>query len=110
MGYDPWRYSKVREEWDAKTPEEKMENEDEGKKARGLGMVTTSDAHLAFGHGRHACPGRFFVAHELKLIIASLLLDYDIKLLEKRPKPQWMGATIIPPLDACIEIRPKKSP
>ncbi|KAM0321757.1 hypothetical protein ACHAPQ_009277 [Fusarium lateritium] len=110
MGYDPWRYSKVREEWDAKTPEEKMENEDEGKKARGLGMVTTSDAHLAFGHGRHACPGRFFVAHELKLIIASLLLNYDIRLLEKRPKPQWMGATIIPPLDACIEIRLKKSP
>jgi hypothetical protein len=55
-------------------------------------------------------PGRFFVAHELKLIMAAFLLNYDIKALEKRPKPQWMGATIIPPLDACIEIRRKKSP
>lgn len=72
-------------------------------------MVTTSDIHLAFGHGRHACPGRFFVAHELKLIGAALLLDYDIKAIEERPKAQWMGATIIPPLDACIEIRPKQT-
>jgi hypothetical protein len=52
-------------------------------------------------------PGRFFVAHELKLIGAALLLDYSIKTIEERPKAQWMGATIIPPLDACIEIRPK---
>ncbi|KAF5628266.1 cytochrome P450 monooxygenase [Fusarium tjaetaba] len=109
MSYDPWRYSRVREEWEAKSAEEKQEREDEAKKIRGLGMVTTSDAHLAFGHGRHACPGRFFVAHELKLIMAAFLLNYDIKTLEKRPKPQWMGATIIPPLDACIEIRRKKS-
>ncbi|KAF5670230.1 hypothetical protein FHETE_4602 [Fusarium heterosporum] len=109
LKYDPWRFSRVREEWDAKTPEEKMEREEEGKKARGLGMVTTSDSHFAFGHGRHACPGRFFVAHELKLIIASLLLNYDMKALDERPKPQWLGATIIPPLAACVEIRRKKS-
>ncbi|KAF4435310.1 hypothetical protein F53441_13543 [Fusarium austroafricanum] len=109
MTYDPWRYSRVREEWEAKSAEEKQENEEEGRKIRGLGMVTTSDAHLAFGHGRHACPGRFFVAHELKLIMAAFLLNYDIKRLDQRPKPQWMGATIIPPLDACIEIRRKRS-
>ncbi|KAJ4270525.1 hypothetical protein NW762_002212 [Fusarium torreyae] len=109
MTYDPWRYSSVREDWEAKTAEEKKEKEDQGKKVRGLGMVTTSDSHLAFGHGRHACPGRFFVAHELKLIMAALLLNYDIKMLDQRPKPQWLGATIIPPLDACIEIRRKKS-
>lgn len=54
MSYDPWRYSRVREEWEAKSAEEKQEKEEEAKKIRGLGMVTTSDAHLAFGHGRHA--------------------------------------------------------
>ncbi|RSM08172.1 hypothetical protein CEP52_004805 [Fusarium oligoseptatum] len=105
MRYDPWRYSRVREAWEAKSEGERKD--EEGVKARGLGMVTTSDAHLAFGHGRHACPGRFFVAHELKLIMAALLLNYDIKMIDQRPKPQWLGATIIPPLDACIEIRRK---
>ncbi|KAF4974404.1 hypothetical protein FZEAL_8678 [Fusarium zealandicum] len=106
--YNPWRYSEVREDWEAKTDEDKKTKEDEGRKARGLGMVTTSDAHLAFGHGRHACPGRFFVAHELKLIMAAFLLNYDIKMIDQRPKPQWLGATIIPPLGACIEIRRKQ--
>ena len=27
---------------------------------RAQGIVTTSDAFLTFGHGKHACPGRFF--------------------------------------------------
>ncbi|CAK7268116.1 hypothetical protein SEPCBS119000_002897 [Sporothrix epigloea] len=73
-----------------------------------LGMVTTSDSHLAFGHGRHACPGRFFVAHMLKMVLAYLLTNYDIKPLEKRPKTMWVGQTIIPPLDVKVEVRRKK--
>ncbi|KPM43313.1 hypothetical protein AK830_g3243 [Neonectria ditissima] len=106
-GYDPWRYSRVREAWESKTDEERAEAPEDGATARGLGMVTTSPHHLAFGHGRHACPGRFFVAHELKLIMAAILLKYDIKMIPQRPQPQWFGATIIPPLDACVEIRRK---
>lgn len=31
-------------------------------------LVTTSPNHLAFGHGKHACPGRFFAATEIKII------------------------------------------
>lgn len=54
LGYDPLRYSRVREAWEEKTEEERKGREEEGVKARGLGMVTTSDRHLAFGHGRHA--------------------------------------------------------
>ncbi|EEU38326.1 uncharacterized protein NECHADRAFT_34466 [Fusarium vanettenii 77-13-4] len=52
MSYDPWRYSRVREAWEGKSEEERKD--EDGVKVRGLGMVTTSDAHLAFGHGRHA--------------------------------------------------------
>jgi cytochrome P450 len=35
---------------------------------------------LAFGYGRHACPGRFFAANEIKMILARLVLDFDIKM------------------------------
>lgn len=35
---------------------------------------TTSPDFLAFGHGRNACPGRFFAASELKLVVGSVLL------------------------------------
>lgn len=39
--------------------------------------------------------------------MAAILLKYDMKMIPQRPKPQWFGATIIPPLDACVEIRRK---
>lgn len=52
--YVPFRFSKVREAWDVLSEEERKGREDEGAQARGLGMVTTSDKHLAFGHGRHS--------------------------------------------------------
>ncbi|RAO65997.1 uncharacterized protein BHQ10_002009 [Talaromyces amestolkiae] len=47
--------------------------------------VETSENFLPFGHGRHPCPGRYFASHEIKLIIAIIVLKYDVKFLEKRP-------------------------
>ncbi|KAI3393852.1 hypothetical protein diail_3579 [Diaporthe ilicicola] len=43
-------------------------------------FASTSSRHLGFGHGEHGCPGRFFVAHELKIALCNLLLKYDWKL------------------------------
>ncbi len=43
-------------------------------------FVTTNEQNLAFGYGRHACPGRFFATNEIKMIVAKMILDYDIKL------------------------------
>jgi cytochrome P450 len=40
-------------------------------------LVATSVDNLTFGHGSHACPGRFFAANELKLALCHLLLKYD---------------------------------
>lgn len=42
-------------------------------------FVTTNEQNLGFGYGRHACPGRFFAANEIKMIIARLIMDYDFK-------------------------------
>lgn len=48
---------------------------------RGLAqLVTTSAAHTAFGHGAHACPGRFFAANEVKIALVYMLLRYDVEL------------------------------
>jgi len=43
-------------------------------------FVSTSPEHLAFGHGTHACPGRFFAANEVKIALSFLLLKYDWEL------------------------------
>ncbi|OJD25220.1 hypothetical protein ACJ73_03415 [Blastomyces percursus] len=45
-------------------------------------FVSTSPDHLAFGHGQHACPGRFFAANEVKVLLCHLLLKYDLKVVE----------------------------
>ncbi|KAJ5355962.1 Cytochrome P450 [Penicillium concentricum] len=42
-------------------------------------FVSTSPEHLAFGHGKHACPGRFFAANEIKVVLIFLLMNYDWK-------------------------------
>ncbi|KAL2860080.1 cytochrome P450 [Aspergillus pseudodeflectus] len=45
-------------------------------------LVSTSNKHLGFGHGMHACPGRFFAATTAKVLIAHVVLKYDLKLLD----------------------------
>ena len=43
-------------------------------------FVSVSAKSLSFGYGRHACPGRFFAANELKMILATLIARYDVRL------------------------------
>ncbi|TKX24339.1 cytochrome P450 monooxygenase-like protein 19 [Elsinoe australis] len=105
--YDAFRHSREREAWEAKGAEEKTDKE-EALRLRQKGMVTTGDTHFPWGHGRHACPGRFFVAHELKILISYLVRNYEIKHLEKRPETKWFGMNMIPATDTRIEIRRKK--
>lgn len=55
-------------------------------------LVTTSSDHLAFGHGQHACPGRFFAANEVKIVLAIILTKYEFELPEgAEPKVRSAG-------------------
>jgi cytochrome P450 len=45
-------------------------------------FVSVNASSLTFGYGRHACPGRFFAANEIKMIIAHTLLRYDMRLVD----------------------------
>ncbi|CAP96442.1 Fumitremorgin C monooxygenase [Penicillium chrysogenum] len=47
-------------------------------------FTKTRTSHLAFGHGKHACPGRFLSCDEAKLILCHILLKYDFKALDGR--------------------------
>ncbi|KAF5714591.1 cycloheximide-inducible CIP70 (cytochrome P450 family) [Fusarium mundagurra] len=49
------------------------------EKAANNQFVSVNQSSLAFGYGRHACPGRFFAANEIKMILAQALLQYDVK-------------------------------
>ncbi|KAL3443342.1 cytochrome P450 [Aspergillus insuetus] len=45
-------------------------------------LVSPSPEHLGFGLGKHACPGRFFAANELKIILCHMLIKYDLKAVD----------------------------
>jgi cytochrome P450 len=68
-------------------------------------LVSTSADYQPFGHGRHACPGRFFAANELKLLLAYMVLNYDIEMLKERPAGRWVGQTSLPNMKATIKVR-----
>ena len=63
--WDPYRFVRMR---------------DDPSKQNLAHMVSTSGDHNAFGHGQHACPGRFFATNEIKIALLVILLKYDIGL------------------------------
>ncbi|KAK8034549.1 Cytochrome P450 monooxygenase paxP [Apiospora rasikravindrae] len=43
-------------------------------------FVTVTKENMGFGYGKHACPGRFFAANEIKLIMIHILLQYNLRM------------------------------
>ena len=94
--YDPFRFLKL------------SVTADKVNATGNTGLVATSDTFLTFSHGRHACPGRFFVAFEMKLILAYIVMNYEIEPLKERPPNTWFGQNIFPPTKATIRVRRKE--
>jgi cytochrome P450 len=101
--YDPFRFSRVRE----------AESDEQGKPGlSSLSFVSTGLQNLAFSHGKHACPGRYLVDFELKMIIAYVLINYDVELPPeyngRRPQNNWLTDACFPPEDVRIRVKRKE--
>ncbi|PVH82428.1 cytochrome P450 [Cadophora sp. DSE1049] len=79
--------------------------------------VTTSADSLNFGHGNHACPGRFFASNEIKVVLIKLLKSWEFRFkgdfeakggLERRPKNMYYDVTCVPNTQAELEFRRRK--
>ncbi|KAL8941933.1 MAG: hypothetical protein Q9216_001961 [Gyalolechia sp. 2 TL-2023] len=66
--------------------------------------------HMHFGHGKHACPGRALAANELKLIVARLVMDYEMKYPagKGRPKNLMINEFVIGDMFAKVMIKRRK--
>jgi cytochrome P450 len=89
----------------------------EGKENRHQ-FVTTSSDSLVFGHGNHACPGRFFASNEIKVVMIELLRSWDFRLKsdmemkggeDKRPKSYTRELGIMPNMAAEIEFKRRQA-
>ncbi|KAI3395981.1 hypothetical protein diail_551 [Diaporthe ilicicola] len=72
--YDGYRFYRLRQE--------------DGKDKAAQLVAVTPD-FMAFGFGSHACPGRFFAAHEVKLVMCHMLLNYEWKVADGAEQPKW---------------------
>ncbi|KAI1454028.1 cytochrome P450 monooxygenase [Annulohypoxylon moriforme] len=93
--FDPFRYSRLRD--DASKPEN----------ANKFQFAMTDRNSLHFGHGKYACPGRFFASNEIKIILAHLLLRYDFKYPagQGRPRNLFADENIYPDPAARLLMR-----
>lgn len=79
-----------------------------GGSAQSHQFVTTGVESMTFGHGRFACPGRFFASNESKIILALLLLQYEVRFEDaEKGGPTERGAELTRPknmvfADACF--------
>ncbi|KAE8445045.1 hypothetical protein EG329_013759 [Mollisiaceae sp. DMI_Dod_QoI] len=63
-------------------------------------FVSIDAKNMYFGAGKHACPGRFFAAMLIKMILAELLMRFDFELEDGEDRPEdWVfgGLKILKP-------------
>ncbi|KAJ4150430.1 hypothetical protein LMH87_011180 [Akanthomyces muscarius] len=97
--FDPLRYYRARQ--DPSQPEN----------AQRFQFVTTEITSLPFGHGKYACPGRFFASSEAKLILCHMLLLYDFEFKKGQTRPQNLlfSENLVPDPKARVLVRKRKT-
>ncbi|KAL3462037.1 cytochrome P450 [Aspergillus heterothallicus] len=80
-----------------------------GKDNKGArSALAVDEGFLGFGFGQHACPGRFFAINEIKLVLAEMLLSYDIERLGPRPPSLSLIWLNYPAHKATVRVRRRK--
>ncbi|KAJ0344858.1 hypothetical protein COL26b_009903 [Colletotrichum chrysophilum] len=106
--FDALRFYKIRKEKEAAL-KSKMSAEDAfAEAATNNQFASVGDTSLAFGYGRNACPGRFFAANEMKMILATTFLKYDLKMPDgctERYKNLTFGSQSVPDPTKTIMMR-----
>ncbi|KAG8791976.1 hypothetical protein FRC16_000192 [Serendipita sp. 398] len=78
---------------------ERAQAEALGKGSKKYDMITPSPQFLAWGLGRHACPGRWYASMVVKHLMVYIITKYDVKLPDsakgKRPADwNFMGSCV----------------
>lgn len=74
---EPDRFNGFR--FDEIAAKEAAQTEKGNKAEPSVAYAAAHPSSMAFGYGRHACPGRFFASAEIKAIMVYLLTHYDFR-------------------------------
>ncbi|OCK87132.1 cytochrome P450 [Cenococcum geophilum 1.58] len=74
------------------------------------GIAFPNSGYLSFGIGKYACPGRFFAAAELKVLVAYIICNYDFKMSNnKRPRNKFFSFLYSPDFSAKLLFKKRFS-
>lgn len=83
--------------------------------AEKMNLVSSNNKHYAFGMGRFICPGRFFVAAEIKVLLVKVLMGSNLRIrpdqidggVGKNGMVEWkaFGFEQIADGDIVVEVR-----
>ena len=72
-------------------------------------LATTGTDYLAWGYGPRACPGRFYASMVMKLVLAQVVMGYDVRFEDgHRPKDVCRGARNLPGRGVKILMRKRE--
>ncbi|KAM3424782.1 hypothetical protein BST61_g6763 [Cercospora zeina] len=104
--YDAFRFSRPREEYLERVKAgENAERLQRVLEQKNTALIAVGNDWLSFGHGRHACPGRFFASQEMKLMIAHVVTNYEIKCEGGRPANMLINGSSIPSAKAELQVK-----
>jgi cytochrome P450 len=78
---------------------------DKGNQSERELTVNISESFLAFGYGKHVCPGRWYTSQTLKQTLAHIVQNYDVEVFGQAEKSRSLLNTVLPPLNAQMRIR-----
>ncbi|KAI1412108.1 cytochrome P450 [Hypoxylon sp. FL1857] len=68
-------------------------------------VVDVNDRFLSWGHGRHICPGRWYISQTLKQVLSYMVQNYDIYLQGEQEESKSLLNFIVPPTKSQIKIK-----
>ncbi|EED20038.1 cytochrome P450, putative [Talaromyces stipitatus ATCC 10500] len=72
-------------------------------------FTDVSENYLIWGFGSLACPGRHHASLVLKLVVATLLVDYELELDAKRSRRHWMWESFSIPYNSTRLVLRRRS-
>lgn len=93
-----------------------FEGTSHGSGAKGLGengeervqLTTISPSFLAFGYGKHACPGRWFATQTMKQALAGIVQNYEIEITNRPKTRPVVQNMMVPPTGTMMRYRRKE--
>ena len=76
-----------------------------------LGAYDSIPERPMLAHGFNYSPGRFFAVNELKIMLAHVLMHYDVKFAQEgvRPPNKYFSEVVMPDMKAEVMFRKRRA-